>query len=516
MESFKTRWKAIVLVFLFTFVTVLAVNASAKAGEASVFEGSTVSIALADAYKRTLRKATQVTYRWYSENDSYAMVTSSTRYDAVVKGVKATSACRVYFQCSYFIDGYFRTMDFYYVIKVKATNVNVTRVTLNSTSERMKEGDTFWLVASVYPTNATNKNVNWKSGNTSVATVSNSGLVTARAMGTTTITCHAADGSGVYATCKITVEASTVYVYPASISLDKTSASLKVGNTLQLKATVLPEDATDKTVTWRSDNVDVATVSTEGFVTAKGVGVANIVATTVNNVTAVCAITIEEEYVGTPSVWQGRYRVSSRCVSLNPSREYPSNFEMTIKDVKGIPYITSMFGDDLTQCNGGGFRICDNGDGTAFVDISNNNVLWFVDRDSPVYALYVLDEKANVWADTWTLRRNDDGAITLGDFYVLAFSWVEEDNMWRGRTEALYYGATAQIDDVSGIALMGKEMPDVRIGKGAILLDEETDMVVYKDNGIMVYSGRTRVVDNLPRGLYIVRIGRQSKKIFVK
>ena len=161
MRTFTTHLQTMILMVLFAFATVQKANASAKAGEASVYEGSTVTIALADTYKRTLMQSTGVTYQWYSENSSYATVTSSTRYNATVKGIKATSSCKVYFKCSYFIDGFYRTMDFYYTITVKSTSVSVTSITLSQSSINMKEGNTYQLSASVYPTNATNKNVNW-------------------------------------------------------------------------------------------------------------------------------------------------------------------------------------------------------------------------------------------------------------------------------------------------------------------------------------------------------------------
>lgn len=269
MRTTYTHLQTMILLVLFFFTTVQKINASAKAGEASVYEGYTVTIELADTYKRTLMQSTGITYQWYSENNSYATVTSSTRYNATVKGIKATSSCKVYFKCSYFIDGFYRTMDFYYTITVKSSTVSVTSVSLNQSSISLKEGNTYQLYASVYPTNATNKNVNWSSSNNSVATVSN-GLVSAKSAGTATITCRAADGSGKYATCKVSVESATVYV--SDIVLNKTSATLNVGENVQLNASVSPSSATNKSVSWTSDNTSVATVSGNGLVTAKSAG----------------------------------------------------------------------------------------------------------------------------------------------------------------------------------------------------------------------------------------------------
>ena len=513
MRTTYTHLQTMILLVLFFFTTVQKINASAKAGEASVYEGYTVTIELADTYKRTLMQSTGITYQWYSENNSYATVTSSTRYNATVKGIKATSSCKVYFKCSYFIDGFYRTMDFYYTITVKSSTVSVTSVSLNQSSISLKEGNTYQLYASVYPTNATNKNVNWSSSNNSVATVNN-GLVSAKSAGNAIITCKANDGSGEKATCTITVKEP---VKPESITLNKKNASLTEGETLQLTATVNPSDAEDKTVIWISDNTGVATVDGNGLVTAMRAGTANIIATISNNLAAVCTITVLEKTVGEPTLWSGHYRVSSSHVESNPTKEYQDDFEMTIEEKDGMYYITSMFGEDLTQYNEGGFKLHDNGDGTANIDVSYYNILKYTDNDSPLYVIYVFDEDTDDWTDSWVLKMNGDGSIALGDFYVAAFTWNESEEKWvNGQLEALYYKMTANKESVSGISDVVMEMPKIHIGKGAISLDEMENITVYRDNGMMVFSGKTDRVENLSKGLYIVRIGNHSKKILIK
>lgn len=516
MRTFTTHLQAIILMVLFAFATVQNANASAKAGEASVYEGGTVTIKLADAYERTLRKSTGVTYQWYSENNSYATVTSSTRYYATVKGIKATSSCKVYFKCSYFIDGFFRTMDFYYTITVKSTNVSVTNVMLNQSSISLKKGNSYQLSASIYPTNATNKYVNWSSNNTSVATVNN-GLVSAKSVGTATITCRAADGSGKYATCKVYVEAATVYV--TSITLNKTAATLYVGETTQLHATVSPSSATNKSVGWTSDDTSVATVSSTGLVTAKSAGTATIKckAKDGSGKQATCNITVKKNAIGKPTVWSGNYKVASNHVENNPTRVYQDGFEMTIAEKDGSYYITSMFNDDLTKYNNGGFKLHDSENGTATVDVSYYNILRYTDNNSPLYTLYVFDEATDDWADTWTLKMNEDGSITLGAFYVAAFSWNESEEKWKnGQLEALYYSLKATVEDITGISNTVVETPKVHIANGSITLDDIANITVYRDNGMIVFSGKTNRVGNLAKGLYIVRIGSQSKKILIK
>ena len=153
------------------------------------------------------------------------------------------------------------------LITVVATPV--TSVTLDKPSASLKAGETVTLTATVKPDDATDKTVAWNSSDASVATVSN-GVVTAKKVGTATITAKAEDKS---ATCAITVVPTPV----TSVTLDKPSVSLKVGETVTLTATVKPDDATDKTVTWSTSDVSVATVD-NGVVTAKKIGGATITA----------------------------------------------------------------------------------------------------------------------------------------------------------------------------------------------------------------------------------------------
>lgn len=153
----------------------------------------------------------------------------------------------------------------------KETQVEVSSVSLNTATIEMVEGETFSLVATVLPKDAEYDKVIWASSNASVARV-NSGTVTAIKEGITTIT---ASAGGKSATCSVKV--STRVVAVTSITLDKTSLSMKVGETETITATVNPDNATDKTVTWGSSDVSVATVA-DGIVTAKSPGTVTVTA----------------------------------------------------------------------------------------------------------------------------------------------------------------------------------------------------------------------------------------------
>ena len=94
--------------------------------------------------------------------------------------------------------------------EITATRVPVERISLNKTTETIEEGKTVTLIATVEPEDSTNKNVTWESSNTGIATVSNTGVVTGKAVGTATITVKTTDGSNKSATCIITVKKPTV------------------------------------------------------------------------------------------------------------------------------------------------------------------------------------------------------------------------------------------------------------------------------------------------------------------
>lgn len=170
-------------------------------------------------------------------------------------------------------------------VSVKKTTsgfIEAKSITLNHTSATLGVGETLALTATVLPDNATDKKVSWTSSDPAVATVSN-GKVTAVAIGSATIT--ASCGSA-RAECVITVSP----VEADAITLDQTSVSILVGESLQLTASVSPDNVTDKTVYWASSNPGVATVN-EGKVTAVSVGSATITAIC-GNVSAICAVTV--------------------------------------------------------------------------------------------------------------------------------------------------------------------------------------------------------------------------------
>ena len=179
-------------------------------------------------------------------------------------------------------------------------DVLVTSISIDCPNNSLTVGETITLNASVYPTWLS---VSWRSSNSSVATVDAWGNITAVSAGTTIIT--ATSEYGLESTCIITV--APEIIRPVSISLNRSATTLTAGNTETLIATVLPENATNRNVTWSSNNNSVATVNNNGLVTAHAAGTATITATTqdggltANSIVTVIAMPTHIEVQSTPN-----------------------------------------------------------------------------------------------------------------------------------------------------------------------------------------------------------------------
>ena len=168
-------------------------------------------------------------------------------------------------------------------------DVPVKTIRLDRTLLTMYEKEEAVLTATVSPADATDAEVSWTSTEPSVVEVSSSGRILALKAGTAKVR---ASAGGKTATCTVTVVRKVIPV--ASVSLDKTEIELKPGESEALQAEVLPADATDGTVLWKSWDPTVATVNNQGIVKAKEVGTATIVASA-GGVSALCKVTVIRE-----------------------------------------------------------------------------------------------------------------------------------------------------------------------------------------------------------------------------
>ena len=229
--------------------------------EIVVEKGKTVTLK-ATVYPTTLEDKTVT---WTSSNTSVATVSSKGK----VKGVRTGTAT---ITCTSNATGLSATCE-----------VTVGSVKLDQTEIVVEKTKTKTLTATVYPSTLTDKSVTWTSSNTAIATVSSKGKVKGVKTGTATITCTSV-ATGLSTTCEVTV---------GSVKLDRTEVTVNKGKTVTLKATVYPSTLADKSVTWKSSNKSIATVTTEGKVKGIKAGTATITCTSVaTSLSTTCTVTV--------------------------------------------------------------------------------------------------------------------------------------------------------------------------------------------------------------------------------
>ena len=266
-------------------------------------------------------------------------------------------------------------------------NVKVTGVSLDKTSAELKINESLGLKASISPADATNKDVTWATSDEKIAKVDENGKVTAAGAGKVTITVTTKDG-GFKATCEVTVRNEEVPVVKVTgVSLDKILAELKINESVELKATISPADATNKEVTWTSSDEKIAKVDANGKVTAVGAGHATIIVTTKDgNFNATCEVIVKDDNGTTNPIENIVEKVENpngknEVVIKNPSNE----IRLEIKDIEAIKA-------------GNGFFEIKNGENTIILPFS------LIDKD-------LLKEGSSI---IFEMKANEDATIMAG------------------------------------------------------------------------------------------------------
>ena len=247
------------------------------------------------------------TLKWTSRNPDVATVDNTGKVTAVGGG---TATITVKSQ-----NGKEASCEVKVTSKIESISLNKSNITLSKgTSETLK--------ATINPSDTTDdKTLKWTSSNPNIATVDNTGKVTAVGGGTATITVKSQNGKE--ASCEVKVTSKI-----ESISLNKSNITLSKGTSETLKATINPSDATDdKTLTWKSEDENIAKVDGNGKVTGVGTGTTNITVTTSNGKSATCKVTVVRQ---TPSVnysthvqdigWQGYVKGGSTAGTTGQSK----------------------------------------------------------------------------------------------------------------------------------------------------------------------------------------------------
>ena len=334
----------------------------------------------------------------------------------------------------------------------ETTTVDVEKVSLNKSATTLTEGESETLTATITPSNATgDKTVKWSSSNEAVATVDSNGKVTAKKAGTAVIT--ATSSNGKTAGCTVTVKQKEIAI--TGISLNKSTTSLTEGESETLTATITPLNATgDKTVKWSSSNEAVATVDSNGKVTAKKAGTAVITATSSNGKTAGCTVTVKQK-----DTYTGLRDVNGTLTYFNNGQadktytgfvSYAGNNYYVINGVVDTSYTNVTYdGKDWLYVENGkvrydytGIRPNENGwwrieNGKVNFDYTgvaeNENGWWRIEGGKVNFDYTGVAENENGW---W---RIEGGKVNF-DYYGVA---ENENGWWRiegGKVNFDYYG----------------------------------------------------------------------------
>lgn len=198
----------------------------------------------------------------------------------------------------------------YLTVKV---GVKTTGVTLDKSFLSLNVDKSAKITATVSPYDATDKTVNFVSGDATIATVDNNGVVKALREGTTIITVTTLDGSKATAVVSVSKEVKEV----TEIRLDQTAIEMYENDKTKITSTVLPSNATDKTVTYVSSDNSVATVDSTGEVTAVSNGISIITVTAKNGVSATVKITVTSKQQTNPDASEKSLTLNKSLVNIN-------------------------------------------------------------------------------------------------------------------------------------------------------------------------------------------------------
>ena len=206
---------------------------------------------------------------------------------------------------------------------------SVTGLTLNETATELYPEQSLTLTPTIVPANAYNKTVDWNSSDNTMAEVVN-GVVTAKNPGVVTITATAHDGSGKSASCVVTVRQPVT-----GLTLNRTAADLYTDKTLTLTPTILPDNASDKSLDWISSNMAVASVLNGVVtpVTSAQPGSSTTITATAHDgsgKSATCVVTVRQSVTGLTLNETTYDLYTGKTVTLTPTFAAPEPYDTAV------------------------------------------------------------------------------------------------------------------------------------------------------------------------------------------
>ena len=342
-------------------------------------------------------------------------------------------------------------------VRVKAKKVRklVTDVSVMPAVHTMVEGDIFYYSGIVEPEDADEKALTWTSSDPTVATVSKGGgFINALKAGTTTITATANDGSGKYGQSTLTVKTPILVIAATGIVVDQTDISLYEGGTATLTARVLPADAASKGFTWSSSDPTVASVSSDGVVTAHLPGGTALITATADDGgwTDFCTV-----------------RVKGTSVKITPSA-----FRLGLGESLELTATTEPWDSPMTK------SWSTNRPGVA--EVNKEGVVKAVaEGDAVITVTLSGGQKANCYI---TVKKGGEGNANE--------LIVDDSNSRVWAADGILYVSTEQLIDVEVFNFSGLLLKKFKASTG------------------------TTPVEHLPAGFYAVRIGQQTTKVVIR
>ncbi|MDE7452256.1 MAG: Ig-like domain-containing protein, partial [Paramuribaculum sp.] len=457
---------------------------------------------------------TNKTVTWNSTDETVATVDANGRVTAFKSGITyitATTANGLTTSCEITVVKYF---------------IHAESISLNLSEEELTEGDNVQLIATISPENATYKSVKWASVDKSIATVDKTGLVTAVKPGETEIT--ATTANGITATCRINVR----IVEADSITLNLEEAEMTEGDYVQLYATVSPKNTTDKTVIWTSADETVAAVDETGLVTAISPGKTIITATTSNDITVSCLVTVFKRIILAESIsinLPETELTEGESVHLTAIVSPDDTDDKTVTWTSYNPAVATVNESGLITAIAPGkatiIATTVNGLTASCIvtvlkriihaeSISINLPEAELSEGESVHLTATVSPDDTVERTvTWT---SGDGIIATVDETgtVTAISTGETDIT---ATTANGVSASCRISvksSTTGIheANRKKNLPFI-IEDGTIIVDENTSVEIFNLNGTRVYKSTGKPISGLHHGIYILRANGKAYKI---
>ena len=413
----------------------------------------------------------------------------------------------------------------------------VERIDLNKRAVALDQEETFQLVATVYPLEADNKSVAWTSSDESIATVDENGLVTAIDTGLAVVTVSALDGSGETAECNVSVRSRDA----ESISLNEDELDLKTGEAFQLTATVLPEDADDRSVKWKSDNPAVAKVDDSGYVQAISPGTAVITATNSGGIyllSASCTVTVTDPIKLVESITLDSTDLTltvNRTVLISASVqpmdatnrevEWTSSDEnVAIVNENGLMMAVGIGEADITASAVDGSGVSATCHVTVVPTVARSisldkSELLMNKGDVEQLRVTVLPESTTDKSVTWT-SSDEDVVDVYGNGSVVAMGEGTAD-VTATTNDGSDLSATCKvtvIDPEGGISGAGADGVNVSVKDGRIIVTGKGDdeiVTVHTLEGRLVYRGTDNAIDVYSNIYYLVTVRHRTFEVLV-